>query len=186
MNKPSVLTSDYTLEDQINIEALSCSIIVNATLVLDSVLASKPKGQRRGMVITDRTPLDGHVYSMDRCPDEDQEHFSAAQLAEPGFMLVGGSTDTTKRFEFREDDREVMRQVCDQVVLADHTTVPFMDNGLRETELSFRDRIAQDIAKYYSSVLGTDRVVGLRGAPEERKQALRELIIHLSGQLFAV
>lgn len=178
---PAILTTDYSFEHQIMIEADAVSTLVEATEIAVSLAQKQPAIPNLGRVacvVLDRTPLDGLVYSSLRTPEENQEMISIAQVNE---VVSGQSFNLPPRppLPLRQLWRDLLGDNFDAIFMADAAEVIAEDNGLRLEDDDFRSRVAVSIDQTYRDAFSN--VVVLRGSEQERihtvKTTLAQIVI---------
>jgi hypothetical protein len=169
---PNLATTGYTFERQIAIESMAQWIITEAmAIAMHAATDLQPdKPVRRGIVFVDRSALDGLPYSSLRT-DNDQENIDVRQVEMATIGWDAYPTAKSRVWPLRKWNRDFMREYCDIAFIADHTEVPIEDNGFRQTDEDFRQKVAELIDDYYASVLGA-KVIRLRGNPLKRQAAV--------------
>lgn len=172
-------TTGYTFERQIDVESMAQWIITDAMRkAIDVATSLQPNNSlRRGIVLTDRSALDGVPYSLLRT-ENDPENVDVRQVE---LATIGWDTYPTapsRIWPLRKWSRDFMRQYCDAAFIADHSEVTIEDNGFRQTDAEFRNEIAEIMRTYYTSILG-DKIVNLHGDPAKRKTKVVEVFKHL-------
>lgn len=177
-HNPRILTTDYKMADQVWIEQRGL-LMNGAATILAAEMAhqwNKSRSEIFGVLVTDRSPLDGTAYSAVRLPDEEQELFELRQLAaqcRSGFVLISHNEDGV--YDMRKPVREAIA-TCDAVVMTDHTEVTFKPSELRESDLIFRDTIAGVIRQKYEEVVGPQAITLLRGSRRKRVEKLQSVV----------
>lgn len=177
--KPELLTTGYTLEDQIRIELLADALGTDASLLSEQrfdELNPTHHGRRLAVLLSDRSGLDGAVYSRVRLPDSEQEQIDLADvMRKTGGYLIGVAPNI---YLWRDCVRRAIANT-DVAFMVNHTEVPFESSELRLEDQDFRNKIAVDIKKSYISVLGTDKVVDIHGSRAERVNLVQSRITSL-------
>ena len=65
--------------------------------------------------------------------------------------------------------RQFIRNYCDLVMIADHTEIELEDNGMRQTDMNFRQDIADTIRNIYEPLVGIERTKIIKGDKATRK-----------------
>jgi len=156
------LTDGYTPEDQVIIEVNNFGAITEA---VDSTQSSDDT-HPGGLVISDRSPLDGLAYAMLRTGEDQRlvsmyETYSSAQNS-------AGNTVPGVFLPWAQWVSKFTQRYVDLVIIPDHTEVPFEDNGLRESDVNFREEVAETIARLYKNIVGRERILVVAGSREER------------------
>lgn len=176
VGRPDILTNNYSFEQQVQIEFVSAGMVASAVLLAEELAVKlQTSGSRHGFIISDRSMLDGHVYSRLRTPDHPDDPVNLRQVAAATGMLL--LSPTQPDVDIRHIAREQVAAACDTAYISDHHDIPFEDNGLRQADLEFRDLIAGSMAEYYEDVVGTKKVHYLRGDRAQRLAALRANIV---------
>ncbi len=182
---PEVLTTSYTFDDQVRMELLADTLGTEGSILAESLFdALNPahKGKRVALLLSDRTGLDGAVYSGVRLPAQEQENVNLYEVMKnTGGMLIGSGPHT---YQWRQAVRQAIAQ-SDIAFIVDHEEVPFESSELRLADLEFRNRIATQITKAYNAVLGTDMLVKVSGTREERVQIVSKHLRTLLADAFA-
>ena len=172
-----VLTSGYTLEDQIGIELRALTNINTAASIAAELAKRLHRERPLAVVLSDRSELDGHVYSRLRAPQAEQEVIDLRAVAKATGTLLTAPTQTP--ILLRAIQRATMAKSCDAAFVVDETEVAFEDNGLREEDLAFRSAVADRLRSYYKEVLSPSRVHAIQGNRAQRTSMLRQHIRHL-------
>jgi hypothetical protein len=172
-----VVTDQYTIDDQIGMESTAKRLITRANIVaahLSHVL--QPDIARPlAIVASDRSPLDGHVYSAIRTPDAEQELIDMASVAN----ATGGKTPLHYAgcaIPYRENARVDAVGSFSIAFVTDHTEISLESSQYRSDDIQFRNQIAQSMTAYYKSILGDERVVALSG---DRSERLKTFSVHI-------
>ncbi len=130
--------------------------------------------QPLAMILSDRSALDGYVFSEARCPKDDQEMIDLRKVgADTGMLLVNPRQQPVA---YRELIRRDFGQQCDRAVIVNHEEVAFEPSEMRPDDLEFRAKIADDMQAYYIDTLGPDKVDLISGNRMERVTTLRSTI----------
>ena len=163
------VTDQYTIENQIGIESIAKRLIVQANVIAAHLSHRLQPNIRRphAIVVSDRSQLDGHVYSAVRLPDAEQELIDIAEVAQS----TGGKTPhnySGHPIPYRQRARANAADSFSIAFIAEHSEIPFKASGLRLDDSQFRDQVAHAMAAYYKAILGEHRVVTLTGNRTER------------------
>ena len=166
--RPDLLAENYTLDFQLSIDAVLQFRIHEATAITSQVserlvkegLLPQSDGADHPIVLSDRGPLDGVIYSEARSEGRDTNIIN-------GFGRTGFHTEWMKSF-------------VDLVIVADHTTVPFQADATRLADVDFRDRIADSVLLNYSALMPADSVRVVTGDKETRRSEVEALLAPLS------
>jgi hypothetical protein len=175
---PTVVTDNYTFEDQILMEELTCELRGLAAEHMSEILPElQPAANPRiGVLLSDRFTPDGFAYSSLRTPDKEQDLICLQDLymkkfGEPGNTVPGLKTPV------RTWDHAFVRNYCDFVLIPDHSEVAFEDNGLRQTDLAFRETVATAINRVYTEIIGAEKIHSIKGTPQEATAAALAIIV---------
>lgn len=155
--RPNLLAGKYSLGFQLEIDnetimrihaahELTRSLrkkLVDTGLVAPDVRVGQP------VVISDRGPIDGLVYSSLRV---ERETDIIGSYPRTGFMS------------------EWLRTFVDLVFITDHNGVPFQQESARLNDTNFRDRVAKSIELNYGRFFERDSIVTLQGDRKSRKE----------------
>lgn len=176
LGKHNVTTDGYTFADQIGIEVHALSLIASAMDDIMTRAANTPES--RGLVVADRSMIDGAVYSRLRTPDADTDTLSMFDIEhaidDSSFNTVAGV-----RLPFRTLAASFLRRYCSLVLVANHEEVELEDNGLRDADSDFRDIVATNIVEAYSKLLDARKVKSVQGTPAGRKRLAQDYIQEL-------
>lgn len=159
-----LLTDSYSLDFQLEIESSALFRIIAATnmakelsreLVGDGVIEPS-QSVISPIVIPDRGPLDGIVYSKLRIPDENMD-------------AVNGSPRTGFWSEW-------LKESVDLVVITDYRDVPFEPDEARLEDIKFRELVAESIESSYRQFLDESSVTVINGNRAERRIKLLALL----------
>jgi len=183
---PSVMTHNYRMEHQIGVESIAFNRLLYGGQRCAELAASYQSSNRRliGLLISDRTPLDGHVYSRLRLPAEEQVYIDMEHVAQ----FTGGRPPKTVHdspIPYRWRIRRSVREMVDIALLPDHTEVAFEHTDVRIEGEAFRDTVANAINAYYSRLLTADQVQVVHGSREERLTAVATHALQLISQHIA-
>ena len=166
--RPDFVAENYTLDFQIAIDFDVVARIHTAhqlaarlpKRLMEEKLIDHGSKQKEPVVISDRGPLDGCVYSSIRCLDEDTDVINGSPRT--GFMT------------------EWLKSFVNLVYITDHLEIPLEEDAARLADVEFRDQIARGIRANYSSFFDQDSIITLHGDRETRKT---QLITTLSTKL---
>jgi hypothetical protein len=170
--KENFATTAYSREDQLAVEEYGLSLIMSAFTGLVEYLTAV--NETKGLVLADRTPLDGTVYRSSRLPG-DSPWVSGFETE---MTLHGRAFNTVEGVALNYETMwsDFLNRYCDFVIIPDFTEVPLDDNGARLPDREFRQDIAMNIDRAYRDaglVKNTDIV---RGTPAERIDQTMEII----------
>lgn len=166
----SCLTSGYNLLDQAAIELTAFSSIEAAMIACGR--RAKDLGAPAGIVLADRSPASGHVYARLRLGrTANNVDLREVCAASEGKLMTNPSAEY--RVDIQQLGRTQLQGYCKLVLIPDHHEIDFEDNGLRQTDLDFRDAIATEMIAYYSGLLGATNVQHITGNRRERLAKLR-------------
>lgn len=166
-----VLSDEYTIEDQIGIESTASRLITRANVIAAHLSHRlQPDAARPcALVATDRSQLDGHVYSSIRTPGAEQELIDMASVA----RATGGAIPSNysgHAIPYRERCRQDAEESFSLAFITNHLEIPLEPSQYRSSDLEFRDQVAQSMTAYYKTILGESRVVLLSGNRIERRE----------------
>lgn len=182
-----VVTDQYTVEHQIGIESVAKRLITRAQVVaahLAHRLQPDPDIRPRAIVVSDRSQLDGHVYSRIRTPNAEQELIDMAHVA----LATGGKAPKNyvgHAIPYREDARQNAADSLGIAFIADHSEILFNHSEYRVDDIQLRDKIAHSMIDYYETVLGSDRLVRLSGNRIERLETFSAHLRMLARSIIA-
>lgn len=158
LHRPDLLADNYDpgFQGAINVlaiqrihEAIRLTGVIEQLLVNNGTISRpSPVGP---IVVSDRGPLDGLIYSTQRSVDKPKK----SDGVEENSRELGFFTEWTKRY-------------VDVAILVDHKEVPFDIDAARSSSKSLRSEIGRLIKLNYDQFLPRD-VVTIRGNEEERK-----------------
>jgi hypothetical protein len=169
-NRPDLLAENYQLDFQLSIDAETIfRFHAGNELAATAIKNMQREGLLMGasshmqpLVVSDRGPLDGVVYSELRC-DGDTNKIN-------GFSRTGFATEWLKSF-------------IDLVVISDHSSIPFEFDGARMEDHKLRNDIAECIDANYRTVMPEESVTTLHGDEQDRKHSLlKEVSRSISGK----
>lgn len=171
-NKPSKLAEDYTFDFQREIDFHTIMRRHKAESLVSAVLKKLDlnSGQPRVAVVSDRSALDGVVYSGLRIPEQTDHVGGSAREGYTG--VPPGTPNSQARTGVMS---EWLNSFIDQVYIVDHTEVPFESDDARLADSKFRERVAEAIAINYAELHFGEPVI-IRGNETERKD---KMISHL-------
>jgi len=161
--RPDFLAENYNLGFQLNIDSQALFRTHAAAFATKSLTASLkesgdiPSSQTviNPLVVSDRSAMDGVVYSELRIPKDTNIVFGSPRT---GFIS------------------EWLKTYTDLAVVVDHNEVEFEDDAARLSELDFRDTVNRSIRLNYEHFLGSEKVVSICGNRENRVQKFLQLI----------
>lgn len=161
------LAENYTLDFQIAVDSHVVSRIHNAMHLARTVTSALidrdgiPSSQPivRPVILSDRGPLDGIVYSALRLPDQDTNVINGSPRT--GFMA------------------EWLKSYVDLVIVADHAGVPVEIDPARLNDVQFRSNVATLIERSYKQILGEESVATVSGNQTSRHMELASLLSKL-------
>jgi predicted ATPase len=157
LNDLSVLGENYTFEHQRKIEIEADGALQMARVALVKAVRSLRATNEydnlanAAVVLADRGPIDGGVYSKLRIPEEDD--------------------DTLNGFPLRDSFRAHANASLDCVFIADKSDTPFDQTAGRPADGELRDKIDEYLSAAYSNI-SYNRPHILHGSPEERRQQI--------------
>jgi|GEM_PF-5295338 hypothetical protein len=165
---PDSLAENYTLDFQLNVESDALFRIHSATEMatqltgkfIEGGVISPAQPEVTPIVISDRGPLDGIIYSKLLIPGEDMD-------------VVGGSPRTGFMSEW-------LKSFVNLVVITDFKDVPFEADEARLEDAQFRQLVGENIESGYRQFLDEGSVVVISGNREERRCKLEELLGQIS------
>jgi hypothetical protein len=168
VKRPDFLAENYSLDFQLDIDALvksrihaaigSTGEVVNA--LLEQGKLSPSKATMKPVVLSDRGPLDGVIYSQERMPDQDTNMMN-------GLSRLGHNATW-------------MRGAVDLVIVADATDIPFERDEARLDDVVMRQRIAQSVLSQYGALVSAEDLAVVSGSREERHAQVASLLATLS------
>jgi len=164
VGRPDLLAENYSLTFQYDIDALATYRIGAAVGATSSVMeqlmkqgllefsdiASKP------LIVSDRGPLDGVIYSTERIHDRDTNLMD-------GYPRAGSHAEWT-------------RQAASLVIVSDDQDVPFEKDAARLDDNLLRQEIARRILLNYGDIMPEDSLVVVSGNADERLAETKRIL----------
>ena len=166
-HRPDLLTTHYDLDFQLEIDFQALCRINAAThmadelteVLLDEGLIESSQPVITPIIIPDRGPLDGIVYSKLQLPGENVD-------------ILRGSPRTGFWSEW-------LKSVVDLVVITDYKDVPFEADEARLEDAEFRQLVGEAIESSYRQFLDERSIIAISGDRLERRDKLLSLLGHI-------
>jgi len=167
-HRPDLLTDHYDLDFQLEIDFQALCRINTAThaadelprALLDEGLIESSQPVITPIIIPDRGPLDGIVYSKLQLPGENVD-------------IIRGSPRTGFWSEW-------LKSSVDIVVITDYKDVPFEADEARLEDARFRQKVDEAIKRSYRQFLDERSIVAISGNRIERREKLLSLLGRIS------
>jgi hypothetical protein len=181
-----VVTDQYTMADQIGMESIAKRLIIHANVVAAHLAHRLQPNLERpiAIVVSDRSQLDGHVYSSVRVPEEEQELIDIAAVAKATGAGVP-SNYAGFPIPYRENARISAAESFSLAFMTNHKEVPLTASDYRSDDIAFRDAIAQRMTDYYKTVIGAERVITLSGNRIDRLDILSDSLRGIARSMIA-
>jgi hypothetical protein len=157
--RPDFLAESYNFDFQLAIDAETVSRIYGAMTIAKSVVAQLVSRNDlakddilRPVILSDRGPLDGLVYSDTRLGVTDVDVAYHRKGTRVGFTAA------------------LLASMVDSVIIADHTETPFDVDDVRLDDIRFRDEIAKRIAANYRRFMPEQSIIQVEGDRIRRKE----------------
>jgi nicotinamide riboside kinase len=168
----TLATTDYSREHQVAMEEYGLSLIMSGFTELAEYLAFTK--EKHGLILTDRTPLDGPVYRTKRLPGDDP--WVSGFINET--LLHGRTFNTFEDVQLNKENMwsDFLKRYCDFVIIPDHTEIALEDNGTRLLDETFRQEIADKMKEIYIKSVGLEKIHVVQGSHSERLRSTQTVI----------
>lgn len=168
----TLATTDYSREHQVAMEDYGLSLIMSGFTELTEYLDTTK--EMNGLIIADRTPLDGPVYRTKRFPGDNPW----VSGFDNETQLHRRSYNTVEEVQLHKENMwsDFLNRYCDFVIIPDHTEISLEDNGTRLLDETFRQEIADNMMDIYLKSVGQDKIHVVRGSHLERLRCTQAVI----------
>ncbi len=168
----TLATNGYTREHQIAMEDYALSLTMSGLADLASHI--KDNNIRAGVLLADRTSLDGTAYRALRIPTDSpwvNGYDTDRVLYGEPFNKVQG---VELHYERMWDD--FLRRYCDFAIFPNHSELALEDNGTRLVDDEFRNAVGQLMLAKYTHAVGKEKIHIVSGDRNDRLAQLLSVI----------
>ncbi len=169
LQRPDLLTDNYSIDFQFNVDFDAASRIHEAIFAMSALKKhllgaghmTSPSTVGRDLVISDRSPFEGVIYGYIRTGVTDVDTFAHKKGTRVGFWA------------------NWVHSFVDAVILTSHDEVDFESSPVRPNDPAMRENVAKSIAANYHAIMPDGTVTVITGNETERLAKSTKFILSL-------